>query len=428
VRTKAFGLLLLAGVVAGCAGRQTPSGLEHGLSPEQWRTDLQVIAAELPRRHANAFHSVTPAAFEAAVAAAMEALPGLDQNSSYLALRRVVALVGDGHTSLQAPPHWRPLPLAFRWFGDPAAAPESLELRVTHVSDEYAAVLGTRVMEIGDATVHGAYQAIMELIAQGESPGSSRTASTWWLRMPPALAGVGIAPAADSIRFVFADDNGQRREHWLRVAPAGTPLRRAAAGTPLPRTRPESPFWFTALPGDAGDSSAVLLVFDEYPSYWRMWRETRALLSAIDRHDANAVIIDLRNNRGGDFNKVRRLLIPALQKRPRISGPDGLFVLIGPVTFSAAMTNAVDLRRELGATLVGEPTGARPNQYQEGRSFTLPNSGLSVSYSTRFYRFQDDDTPGVLPDVHIAPRWEDWAAGRDPAFEWILKRGRWAGR
>ncbi len=31
----------------------------------QWRQDLQFLATELPRRHINAFHQITPAQFQA---------------------------------------------------------------------------------------------------------------------------------------------------------------------------------------------------------------------------------------------------------------------------------------------------------------------------------------------------------------------------
>jgi hypothetical protein len=86
------------------------------------------------------------------------------------------------------------------------------------------------------------------------------------------------------------------------------------------------------------------------------------------------------------------------------------------------MTNAVDLRQQLRAVLVGEPTGARPNQYQESGGFILPNSRLRVNVSTRYYRFQEEDTPGVLPDYHIAPSWDDWLSGRDSVLEWVQTR------
>ena len=51
---------------------------------------------------------------------------------------------------------------------------------------------------------------------------------------------------------------------------------------------------------------------------------------------------------------------------------------------------------------------------------TLPNSRLQVSYSTRYYKLQDQDTPGLMPDKLIEPSWETYPSGRDPGMEWIL--------
>jgi hypothetical protein len=43
-----------------------------------------------------------------------------------------------------------------------------------------------------------------------------------------------------------------------------------------------------------------------------------------------------------------------------------------------------------------------------------------VSYSTKYYKFLDEDAPAVLPDQRIDPNWPDWLAGRDPVMDWIL--------
>jgi hypothetical protein len=86
------------------------------------------------------------------------------------------------------------------------------------------------------------------------------------------------------------------------------------------------------------------------------------------------------------------------------------------------MANAADFRNDLHAILVGEPTGARPNGYQENRAFSLPNSHLDVSYSTRLYKFQEQDTPGIMPDKRIDPDWLSYRRGRDPVLAWILKQ------
>jgi hypothetical protein len=98
-------------------------------------------------------------------------------------------------------------------------------------------------------------------------------------------------------------------------------------------------------------------------------------------------------------------------------------VITGRGAFSAGMTNITDFRRETEAILVGEPTGARPNGYQENHLFTLPLSKLRVSCSMLKYRFQpDSETDAVFPDQQIDPDWSSFSAGKDAALQWILAR------
>ena len=73
------------------------------------------------------------------------------------------------------------------------------------------------------------------------------------------------------------------------------------------------------------------------------------------------------------------------------------------------------------ATLVGEPTGGRPNCYGELIGFKLPNSNLQVNCSTKYFRqSRDDDPPSRDPDITVARSWEDCLAGRDPVMETVL--------
>jgi hypothetical protein len=144
------------------------------------------------------------------------------------------------------------------------------------------------------------------------------------------------------------------------------------------------------------------------------------LFDFIDKNNVDKIIVDFRQNGGGDFTRGREFLVKPLKSRTKFLERGHLFAVIGRRTFSAGMTNAADLRNDLNAILVGEPTGARPNGYQENRSFLLPNSHLSVSYSTEFYKFSTVDTPGIIPDKLIAPSWRSCRDGRDDALEWAL--------
>ena len=63
----------------------------------------------------------------------------------------------------------------------------------------------------------------------------------------------------------------------------------------------------------------------------------------------------------------------------------------------------------LGAA--GEVSGARPVGYQENFPFTLAHSGLQGSVAKEHYRFQAEDTAGLIPDHPVAWTWTDYAAG-----------------
>ncbi len=58
------------------------------------------------------------------------------------------------------------------------------------------------------------------------------------------------------------------------------------------------------------------------------------------------------------------------------------------------MRNAILFKQlQTNPILVGEPTGGKPNSYGEISSFLLPNSGLVVNYSTKYFEQVSGDPP-----------------------------------
>lgn len=180
VARLAISLLFASGACARSAGSEAGPDF----ASKQWREDLGVLATELPKHHANAFHSVTRASFDSAVAAVDSALSRLDADAREVAFRRLVAMIGDGHTGLSTSSDSPQLPLRFSWFGDPIRKPAALELRVTHAAPSYGYLLGGRILRVGDSTAAGAYQALTSIIAGGESVGSRRVVGAYFLRRP----------------------------------------------------------------------------------------------------------------------------------------------------------------------------------------------------------------------------------------------------
>jgi hypothetical protein len=375
------------------------------LTAHQWLEDLHFFAEQLTQQHKRPFHHTNPEQWAQAVAALEADIPALESYQVVVRLQALAALIGDGHTYLATDALQRRYPLEVFWFEH--------ELRVVRSTSAYAHALGARLVQINGHNVDTA--ATKLLIPQAENHWYELHQSARLLMCADALATLGVVPDPERAPCTFADDAGQTftldiaaaaplpTEDWQDVAPA----------PPLYRQRPGEPFWFRYL----ADTSTMYVSFRSYQS---LAEHAHMLFDAVDRNSPARLVVDMRQNGGGNYTLPRTHIIEEIQKRPQLNTYGRLFVITGRATFSAAMTNTTDFRRETDAIIVGEPPGARPQGYQENYWLTLPNSGIRASVACRHYRFTDDDVPAVPLDRHIPPRWADYVVGRDPVLEWVL--------
>lgn len=64
-----------------------------------WKQDLHYMTAEIPRRHVNAFHTLTRAQFDRVVSELDSAIPTLDKDQIVVGLMRITTMLGDGHSA-----------------------------------------------------------------------------------------------------------------------------------------------------------------------------------------------------------------------------------------------------------------------------------------------------------------------------------------
>ena len=379
------------------------------LSKQQWREDLQHLARELPRRHKNAFHTVSKEQFERAVAELDAAIPTLQEHEILVGLRRIAAMVGDAHTALAPQQGFNRYPLTLSWFGN--------DLRVLRTSADYKRALGARVVGIGALTLAEATSRINTLIPR-ETEQFLRYSNVSLMPYAEILHALKIAPEITQAQWTFEDAKGERFSLNLKAAPPNTKVEWLSTlkEAPLYRQQSDQLMWVKLLP----ESQTVYLNLKVYPDADTFKRVSAEMFKLIDSSQAKRLVIDVRQSNGGDFLKFRSHILKELKNRNQFRQPKSLFVIIGRGTISAAMVSAIDLRKEMNAVLVGEPSGSKPNSYSENNEFTLPNSRIEVSFSSRYYKLQDEDTPSLMPDKLIEPVWELYTAGRDAAMEWIL--------
>jgi hypothetical protein len=378
------------------------------LRVEQWRQDLDYFVKEVSTKHREPYHFIDKAGFDKAATSLRERIASMKDYEVVVGLQQLAALIGDGHTFINTSDLYARFPLEVFWFGN--------DLRVIRAAPEYKQALGAKIIEIGSFSIDEVKSKLEHLIPRGENEWHVLNSSAEQIMKVEPLAALGVLPDLGPADFAFEDDSNRRFALRIRPVP-GTQDdsgEQAKEPIPLPFQHRELPFWFTYLP----DSKTIYV---DFRSYDKLEEHTGRLWEFIARNPVQRLVVDMRWNGGGNYTKGREYLIYKLAFMPALNRIGHLFVISGRKTFSAGMTNVTDFRRETEAILVGEPTGARPNGYQENHWFTLPFSKLRASCASLKYRFQPlAELEAVFPDQRIDPDWPLFSMGEDAALRWIL--------
>jgi hypothetical protein len=380
------------------------------LTKEQWREDLKLFAAELPKRHANAFNHTSREQFEREVAKLDSQIGSLDGDEMYVGLDRLANLIGDGHTYVRFPPDHANFPIDITKFGD--------EYRVTSVASGTESALGGRVLKIDDTPVGRARELLLPLTPANETSLLAEVRVEGFLTVGMLLHGAGIIKDRNTVRYTLADDSGKEFTIQVKAVPPSESAKlkwvQVFKEPPLYRQKPGNAFWYEYLPESR-------TVYCSFRGYNNLAANATALFHLLSQEHPERLVIDIRLNGGGDYEQGLKYLVRPIAELHDINRKGHLFVLIGPYTFSAAMSNSAHFRFQTAAILVGRPIGETPNSYQEGRETTLPNSRLVLRYSVKYYKFVESGDNIIRPDKEIIPSWSDYKAGRDPVLDWVLK-------
>jgi hypothetical protein len=396
-----------------------------------WAGDVAVIARELPARHPDAFFRMPRERWDSATAATARQMPSLTRPEALVALLELVALVRDGHTTIN--PFFdraagvRYYPVELYQFED--------GLFVRSAAPAHAALAGARVLRVGRVSADSALAAVARVIPHENE---------WWVRgwggqylgLAEVLEGLGLVDDAERLPLVI--ERKGRRETVVvspagRLSPSGhNPMTtidrsgwavmRDAGEPPLWLRNPGVPYWSEYLSAErALYISYRAVVSVDQPSNEAFWRGVFALADSVP---VDRLVLDIRENIGGN-SFYNRQVVRGILARPALDRPDRLFVITGARTFSAAMNLARDLEHWTNATFVGEPTGNAGYFFGDHVQVPLPASGLTLNVSTLTWPPYDprDRRDFLAPSVYVPLTSAQFRANVDPAMRAIVARG-----
>jgi tetratricopeptide (TPR) repeat protein len=397
---------------------------------EKWREDLRFMAEEMPKRHKNLFHTMTPEQFKGAVSRLNERISSLPRHRIIVEMARIVAMVGDGHTNI-APTRdpnigFRAYPIKLYFFKD--------GLYVRAATREHAGIIGARIVKIGNASVEQAYTAVREITGR-DNEMDVKFFAPHLLVMPEVLHALGLIDDMENAKFII-ESRGEQKDvelkpfgaaemmppdtdiSWMPKADWVDARRGAQSPTPLWLKDPQNKFWFEYLP----DSRAVYVQFNQVTNKDNETVEafSKRLFTFVEVNPVDRLVLDLRLNRGGNGEFNRPLLLGII-KANKIDQKGKLFTIIGRSTWSAAQFLVNDLEKYTNTIFVGEPTGGKVNSYGDSGKITLPNSGITVRVSTLWWQGDErDKRQWTAPQVAAELTFADYLANHDPALKAAL--------
>ena len=386
----------------------------------RWTRDVDFLARRIREVHWRPFGVLPEARFDATIAEIRAAIPNSTDVRLRARIRRLMASFGDGHTALvtdsfrmhhvDGAADLRFLPVELFRYDD--------GVRVVAATAPMEDLVGLRVTRIGGVDMDEVSRRLDPLISRDNEWGAR------WILMqdaadPDMLEEIGLGDGSRGFEFELADAKGALRTVTLMPGgPEALARQRIGeiTGTAPPLQFRDTSHPFRLQPLDAALYVRIDGILDTHGETFE--HLTDRIFSTAAEDGARVLILDLRNNPGGQGHLTRPLL-HRLIASGTFHRPGGLYVLVGRKTFSAAMALAAQIELHTAARFVGEPTGSRPNFVGETTLVTLPYSRLIVSISSRYHEngASDDQRLWIPPDIPAAPSFEAERAGRDPAVE-----------
>ena len=279
------------------------------LTPAQWREDLAFLATEVPKRHAKAFATLPEAQWKAKVAALDARIPKLGPDQTLVAFTQLINAIGDGHTQIVGSPEPEAMPLELTQIDG--------AFRVTGAGPGLEKALGTRVLAIGKTSIGRAHSLALTLTPTNELAPLREGRANYFLTRGDLMHGLGIIQDREVAAYKLQDDGGPAFTLEVHGLPAHSdpPMTRLGVDRRIaPPAGKPSPFWCKAL-SDA--------VYCDWTAYDDLAANAKAMWGLIDQTKPNRLILDMRDNGGGDNTVGAAVLVNPDQgaRRPQPEGP-----------------------------------------------------------------------------------------------------------
>lgn len=387
----------------------TKDAIAQQLTKDALRQDLMYYKDTLPAKHVKLYSKITKAQFDNSIARIASQLDTLSEEGFMIELFKLNAAIGDEHTRIE-PRFKLSLPIKFEIFDE--------GIFVTGILPQDSGYLACKLVAINGWSVEAMNRKFKEVI-KTDNKSYFEIYRQKFLNNPAFLKGLGILTSDQSGTFTLQNARQETFNITLTSVPKGSTKLATCSQyqTLLPYKKGNKKYWYEY------DTMAKTLYFNYVTCAEDQQEPFEAfntqLFATINSVHPDKIIVDLRFNDGGNSG----VLYPFLDsiQHSYLNKKGHLFVLIGKLTFSSAVMNAVFFKRNTHAILAGQMTSGNINCFGENRGFRLPNTQMIIGYSTRYWEVWKGKKGALQPDHPITYHAKNFINNRDEALEYVYQ-------
>lgn len=383
---------------------------EQTLSKKQKVEDLNILCESLEKNHKNLFAFVSKEDFYKQKQKIVKKIPKLSDQEFYFELKHLVAMAGDAHTRIgfqSSNTSMNQIPFKVEEFSD--------GYYITSIDSKYKKYLGYKLISINGNKLNDIYDKLTDYISHENKA---------WLNIQlqneivnaDLLNYLGIIDDTSEIPCIVAN-----KKNTIKVNL--TSYKGQFPKIESIKTKPNKTFYKSNRIYHFEDLNNETFYIQynscEEDKNLPIADFAKQIEEKLATKNYKKVIIDLRYNTGGNSMVFTPVITKVMQAKKQYKLD--LYTLISNTTFSSGLINAIDFMN-IGAVLVGEPTGGNVVSYGDIQSFKLPNSSFQVTYSTKYFEL----IPGykkdsLYPDVEIKTDFSEYKNGIDSCVKAILE-------
>ncbi|MGL5439852.1 MAG: hypothetical protein ACRDA4_05615 [Filifactoraceae bacterium] len=414
-------VMVLSLGLSGCSS--TIEG-EKNLENEKWIEDIIYLDENLRGKHPDLFMYVPEKDWEKQISQIKRDVDNLSDQDIALRIAQIISSIQDAHTYVMYSDLLTPIEKGGQDVNEVVSFPIFLKyfndgMRVIETDSEYKEVLGYKLISINDIEAKEIVEKVSSLTSS-ENPQSKKDNGRMYMHIYEYLKFLNIVDSEEA-KYTFEDHEKNKVTLNIKAKKYKECELEQLESKPMKTSQmPEGEnnlYWFKYFEEDE-------MLFFKYNKCMEFdyYSVEKKLIEEINSTNPNKLVIDLRNNIGGD-RRQGESLVNKLRNSTDLKSED-IIVLSGQRTLSAAAILTWKLQTELGATVVGEGPGGNVNAFpltslEKPLTIDLPNSNLSIIHPYYFLENEKGYVGGAKADVEVIQNYNDYMNGVDTLYEYV---------